>query len=569
MKYTYQISFNGSDYSDLSLTDVQMSGEWITGTKIWRENISDLKITKTENSSIYDTLETWFTDSSKFTTRIFVKIYKNSVEDSTHWFGIKWGKINRETKTYEVQPLAYDYWSQYFESAIEETTKTVSSITNYHYHNITQPYTYLGRINNAAILEEVIKDMVTDISDWSSSNIVSTILFGDSNESGTAVSTYRGIDVDYVTGEQSLLIGSGLVSLRGNTFNDILQALQSIRVFCFFDSNNKFRFEHIKFFNDKLTSNAVDYSAYIEDYDDVWSYENTLIPVVENIKFSNDTVDDDDFGQKTITYSSIKNRPDTQFADYNFNIKTYLGTSAGNLSDNLIFLGSNKNTSYKFFNGDFSVLFSTDGNYLNINGGSSGQYCGSNDFTRSTTSTYALTVNVSSISGSFDIYLEERSSGTLFSNKATISTTGLQSFTLTPIAGTPNDLYLKIESTSIGATLECWVVLDAGSTYTVHNIQGAATGNVINNGALSVANVIDKYWRHDRLSINAFTNGSDYTAVDTQYNLRREDIRIHFSGVINPLYGFNDGTRIGMIEKWERDLDTDYYTISVIYQEDE
>jgi len=63
MKYTYEISFNGSDYSTLTPgNEIEMSGEWLEGTMIWRESISDLKITKRENSSIYSTLESWFED---------------------------------------------------------------------------------------------------------------------------------------------------------------------------------------------------------------------------------------------------------------------------------------------------------------------------------------------------------------------------------------------------------------------------------------------------------------------------------------------------------------------------
>ena len=568
MKYTYEISFNGSDYSTLVPgTSIQMSGEWIEGTKIWRENISELLITKRENSTVYGTLESWFTDDTKFETKIFVKILKSGVQDSLHWFGVKWGTINKETKTFTVQPIAHDYWGQYFESTKDIKNNTLVQTVNYQYFDTTPPYSHLGRVNNAIELEEAVKQFATNKSGWSTSDVVSTFLWQDTYESGASVGTVNQVPKDYVTDEASSLNRAGLVALRGKSFSDLLEYLLTLRTYCFFDSNDKLRFEHISFFIDKLEDNAVDFSSLIRSDDDEWGYEIESLPTSETIILSNDEIDDDDFGSNNITYSGTRNRPDAQSSEFRSSLRTYLGTSAVNLSEDLYLVSATKNTSYEFFNNNL-FRFVSDGNGLDLRSISVGQNCGSNDFTLSTSLSYSLTVSAGTLTGSWDMYLETRT-GSLKSNKITVNSTGLQGFTLTPLAGVANDIFLKIEARTASSTFVGAIVLDAGATSTIQNVDGFIGGTTRINGALSVGNIIDKWWKHDRLSRSGTFNGSDYDFEATKYNLRRKDIRIYYSGVINPLHGFDDGNRIGMIDKWERDLDTDFYTISLLYQEDE
>ncbi|KKL19001.1 hypothetical protein LCGC14_2469840, partial [marine sediment metagenome] len=95
------------------------------------------------------------------------------------------------------------------------------------------------------------------------------------------------------------------------------------------------------------------------------------------------------------------------------------------------------------------------------------------------------------------------------------------------------------------------------------------SGDPQTNGAMSIANIFAKWWQDDRIARDATMGGDAYVFNSTKYNLKRKTINIHYSAVINPLYGFNDGDRIGRIQSWKRSLDTDYYEIDVIYQEDE
>jgi len=574
MKYTYQISFNGSDYSDLSLTDVQMSGEWIEGTKIWRENISELKITKAENSSIYDTLETWYTDSTKFTTRIFVKIYKNSVEDSTHWFGIKWGKINRETKTYEVQPLAYDLWGRYFETVVDREYSITTNDNNYRYYDTSTYHVYIGVSSDARRFIDQIREIVDVSTDFVKSDVVSSFIGTDDYEDGSTVDDEYGIRKDYVTDEQSYMDYAGAFFPLKMSINDFNSLMQLYNVICFIDSNNKLRYEHIKYFTDKLIDNAVDYSTFINDYDKVWSYDTVNIPTTEKITMRiEDGQTDNDFIGYPIIYSEIRNRSDVQtyeyitsyFSDleyYNDNSLTYRG----------VLFSSSKNKAYKWYELQSLSSYAADKNYLTLVGGGGTQYVGSNDFVVTNTTAYNLTVDADALPGASEIILQiyDRSSGAAISNAVTISSTGVTNDTLTATA-TANDAYLRLTLDPGTSEFTGYIILEEPNDnfITVPTITGLTSSSVRTNGAFSVSNIFNFWWQENRLSRSGTYNGDTFNFNNTQYNLRRDDIRIHYSGVINPLYGFNDGTRVGMIEKWERDLDTDYYTISVIYQEDE
>lgn len=566
MKYTYQISFNGSDYLSLyPNTDLMMVGDWEEGTMIWREKISELKIAKALNDTVYDTLETYFEDETYFDTRIYVKVLKNAVQDSLHWFGIKWGKPNKELKTYEVQPNIYDLWAQHFE-AVKDVPYPIAFVDGvvYSYYGESTTYPYVNQITvNDSRLREAINDIVNENTTFPSSDVVSSFMWQDAYEDASAVGTYQGMPKDYVTGKESYLSRAGVTGSRGKSFSDILEWLKIFRVRAFFDTNDKFRFEHISFFNDRLTDNAVDFSSYIKDYNESWSYENTSIPTLEILKMNKDDDSPEDFQDVAIKYSNVRNRPDAQTVD--FTSSFYSDFTTMGVADDLAIFGATPNTAYKWFNIDMASL-TEDGNSISAVSDTIGQYCGSNDFNCAIAG-YSLTVNASVCSGDFNFYIVDRSTGTTISNVVSVTSTGETTGTLTTTATQP-DAFLRIESTATG-TLTAWITLDYEFRFAVPTIPGASSGNSVSNGAMSAANIVEAWWQDDRLSKKGVIFGSDYVFTSSQFNLRRETLKFHYSGVINPLYGFDDGTRVGKIEKWKRSLDTDFYEIDVIYQEDE
>lgn len=582
MKYTYQIKFGDEDYVDLYLYDTNLEGDWVQDTMIWREKLSECKISGALNNvvddgigdTIYNTLETWFEDSTKFATQIFIKVLKNNVQDSVHWFGIKWGKLNKELKTYIVTPELYDYWGQYFESIRDiRFASSVSGSPIPSYYNTGTTYPYINRIAiGAEDLESVVKDVATFNNAWPSSDIVSSFLWQDNDEEDDSINTFQGMPGDYVTGVESYLKRAGIYVGNSITFSDVLKWLLLFRCYAFFDSNNKLRFEHMSYFNTKLANNAVNFSAYLNDYDDEFEYDNYNIPTLEKLSMQSNEVDDADFAPVNIIYSQIRHRPDIQTIEHSFDLYSNMSLLDAPIDDVSTLYGALANHTYTFFDIDLTT-FSNTKNLLDItwNVGAGEVNCGSNDFRIYDGDDYTFTAVLSVLTGQFKVGLYDRSGDTLISNEITVSSTGTTSDTLTATADS-NDGFLKVTATvsNTGAATGYITLIDTDTRMIViPTNDGANSGSPKTNGAMSAANIFDSYWQDDRLAFTATANDKSYDFDNTLYNLRRKTVKFHYSGVINPLFGFNDGTRIGKIEKLKRSLDTDFYEIDVIYREDE
>ena len=583
MKYTYQISFNSSDYLDLTAPNIKFSGEWIEGTKIWRENISEIKITKRDDATVFNTLESYFTDSTKFATKIFVKVLKSGVQDSLHWFGVKWGTLNEDQSTYTVQPLVYDLWSQYFESvADQEKIINVSDYGQKTYiyldtENSTDLHNYLGESINSSdysvcTLFDRFRQLNTAYTDFPDSDIVSSFINDDDFEDSSSLDQEYGIDVDYVTEEQSYIMNAGGYFPIKQSIKDYLNELQLFNIYPFFDSNDKLRLEHVKFFNDKLEDNKVDFSDNIDSIDNEWSYDTTEIPTVENIEMNTEDSIDEDFVGYPVVYSENRNRPDQTSKDFT---SPYLSDLAYYNTNSLDIRNVLYSASQQFV---YQILpitvtgttLTNDKNYLNMTSGVGGtSRYESNSFKAENSEAFFLRVATTAVTGTISFFLQDNVTETAKSNVVTVTTTGTTTGTLTTTAAM-DSACLRIEIPASNA-FNGYVIIEYGSKTKriTPTIEGFASGEIKTNGAFSAANIFNFWRRETGLSRSATYNGSVVTFNATQFNLRRKDVRLHYSGEINPLYGFYDGTRTAMIEKWERDPETDYYTISLIYQEDE
>ena len=530
MKYTFEIKLGAAAYVDLyPNNETHMEGEWETGTMVWRERITELKITKALNSDVYDTLESWYDDSDYFETMIFVRVNKDDVEDSIHWFGVKWGAINKDVKTFAVEPIPYDFWGQYFGSTKDIKVKWGAyALPKYYFFDTTPPYTFIDDSVYSSSFYYQLLGLLTATT-WPSSDVVSSFLFGDDFEDTTPLGTVRGSVEDYVTGERSWMIDSGMMWPDTMTLSEYIDLIKIFNVYLFFDSNNKLRLEHIKFFNDKLADNAVDFSAYINEYDNKFSYDKTELPVIETFSMGQQENDDDeDFVGYSIIYSNARNRPDIMSIDETFPMYSNLEYYADNsLTDRSILFSATQNKSYEWFNIDMNAC--GDGpNYVVMNY-TTGQFCGSNTFHVSATG-YSLSVIVQSISGNVDIYLKKRAGSTI-SNVVNVSSTGTTSDTLTATESA-NDAYLCIEAKANGA-MSANIVLEetVESQRDVPTVTAIITGDLKTNGAFSHGNIFHAYWQDNRPSGHATFNGSDYVFNGTAFNLRRETVKFHYSGV--------------------------------------
>ncbi len=569
MKYTYEIQFGASDYVDLyPNSDIEMSGEWEAGTMIWREKISELKITKALNDTVYDNLETWFEDKDFFETRIKVKILKDTVEDSIHWFGVKWGQLNKELKSYEVQPNVYDFWGQYFE-AYKDIEQLMTGLGDtYNYHDSTWPYAFTAINNAPVLLHNVVVKAFTSGTGWSSANILSSLFNNDDDEDAAAMPTYQGMKSDYVTGEQSYLADCGLLTTQKHTMKEVIEWLKLFRAYLWFDDNDKLRYEHISYLNDKLTDNAVDFSSYLEEYNEIWSYENTSIPVSEKISMGGQDDLGDDFVVQSIQYSDVRNRTDATVKEHTFSLFSDLSFySSDVIADDLVLFSGLENHVFELRNDDMDSL-TADFNSFDI-AWDIGETCGSQNIDVTSADEFVVQVTPSTYTGLMRVFLQNRGTSATISNVINIPRPAGGGGTLTATASASDGRLVFEGHTDASGTMIGWVTLTHSQNVMVPNIEGVITSDVITNGPFGIGNIFAAWWQDDRISHSGEFNSNTYDFTSTQYNLRRETIKFYYSGVIQPLFGFNDGTRVGKIEKWKRSLDTDFYEIDVIYQEDE
>ena len=97
MRYTYDISFNGSDYVDFTPSNSpKFTVESDQGQFRYRETCDEFKISKHLNSTIYATLETWFTDDTKYFTEIKIRVKKGNDVKYKFITSIKQINLNQE-----------------------------------------------------------------------------------------------------------------------------------------------------------------------------------------------------------------------------------------------------------------------------------------------------------------------------------------------------------------------------------------------------------------------------------------------------------------------------------------
>ena len=86
----YYISFNSVDFTEIFPDNNPVGTKsQLQGTRIWREEVDEIKLTKTSNSSVYDTLHSYFIDKTKFDTEIEIEIYSGTKTSGVlYWKGL-------------------------------------------------------------------------------------------------------------------------------------------------------------------------------------------------------------------------------------------------------------------------------------------------------------------------------------------------------------------------------------------------------------------------------------------------------------------------------------------------
>ena len=137
MSYSYHISFNKAVPSFAEFFPeggVQTTNKQIVNQEFFREECSEIKITRIgnqygNNETVYDQLETWFFDDTKFDDEIEIEIYRGTLATGTLYFAgffsISDGTIDREKRTFKFVSRIDDKYRSLWED--RETRYDVSS----------------------------------------------------------------------------------------------------------------------------------------------------------------------------------------------------------------------------------------------------------------------------------------------------------------------------------------------------------------------------------------------------------------------------------------------------------
>ena len=106
----YYISFNSVDFTEIfPSNEPEAVKRKVEGTQVWREEVEELKLLKTNNATVYDTLHSYFIDKTKFDTEIEIEIYSGTRSAGVlYWkglFSISDTKDNFEYTSVTLNPL--------------------------------------------------------------------------------------------------------------------------------------------------------------------------------------------------------------------------------------------------------------------------------------------------------------------------------------------------------------------------------------------------------------------------------------------------------------------------------
>lgn len=119
MSYTHHISLNGSDYVQVYPTNnVEVTTEQEPNCIFFRDKVNEVKINKSLNPTVYDALESYFTDKTKYNLQLEYEIYNGTRTGTAFYkglFSIMDCSINMETKFITIPMRTNDQYREIME----------------------------------------------------------------------------------------------------------------------------------------------------------------------------------------------------------------------------------------------------------------------------------------------------------------------------------------------------------------------------------------------------------------------------------------------------------------------
>lgn len=562
MIYTYEISFNGSDYLSFTPTVIPK----ITTSKeaddfIWRDEVDGFKINEELNSEVYGILESWYDDSDKVALVNIIRIKKSDVVKYSFTFGIKQGKLNYENKFYSVQPEVLDVYTNLM--FYKNRTVTPGDLDTYQYVNEDQI--------SADGVDEIYETTSYQYYDWMSAcetyldvktgdawNIESAFLWNDNYPDGSSSGTLNYVSSDYNYLNDFAIRqsddGPGYMSI-----DHLLNVPKMFQCYYYVSSDYTIHLEHVSWFRDQIQNSQLDISG--EDYYDdsrEFEYSSPEFVSVERFKFPSDDVILIDYQNAYIQYApELVNWQDSTIetvADYDAYITS-------DFLDKFITSGNVELvTGYSYVSGWTAFTHSSDSPDITDGNTPGSSAVARTNFVADAGTTIAMSydIDITYIStpvnslyiqgytdntpnGSPVLLASGSNTGSVNGNHIRFTTTGAQTFTFT------------IDVTYSGRYRIPWE-------------DGQLSSTSRQNNYFSWANILNRFWKDYRYAADGTLNGVEQTFNSVRPLKDQVAFKFYYADDIDPMRGITTDYGIGMIQSMERDLATDFITLKLRYE---
>lgn len=562
MSYTYAISFNSSDYIEftpVNFPEITVSKE--EGDFVWLTDINEIKIGKSLSSSVYDTLETWYGDTTKHSLNIKVRIQKSAVTKWTFQFGVRQGMIDYELKTYEVTPTVIEPVSDIY--YYKERTIAPATSSQYHYNDEddSTPEEIYG--STAYKYEDAMtaaKNYLNTLSD-NTYTIQSAFLWNDNYPDETSPGSNNYVSSDY-NNLNYLAIGrnnSSYSTMSSESIKTWIDIPKVVECYWYCASDYTIHFEHVSWFNDQIADYQLDLTG-SDYYDDARAFTFSTPEVYSVEDFINPTDnDEDDWDNVQIVYEpelvGFSNEKIETRSEYD----TYLGSDFANLEKFMIVGHDELAIGYRATSG--WSTFTTDGADVTTGVATASGHTADTNYVSTTGQTIIYDIDVTY---SVEFPYSELELVPMLGGSPNGSAVTLNPGSNTGSLGSLADA-VRIQST--GAQHFTYTMsLKITGRYRIPWETGVISGTSYPNCYMSWANNIDRFYQDNRYGQTGSMNGSDYNFNSVKRVREQKEFSFYYSGDIDPMRGIKTDYGIGMIQKYTRDLATDFITVTLRYE---
>lgn len=562
MIYTYEISFNGSDYLSFTpnnfplITTDKMESEFI-----WTNSADEFKITEELNASVYGTLETWFGDQTKYSLTNRIRIKKSGSVKWNFNFGIKMGEINYENKYYTVTPEIDEPVSD----VLYYKDRVAANALNKSYHYVDEDDATPEEIYGATMYryEDWMTSIVNRLNTFSSNTYTteSAFLWNDDYPDGSSpgADNYVSSDYNYLNDWAISRDNSEFSSMGNLEISHILQIPKMLQCYWFVASDFTIHLEHVRWFRDQIADSQLDLTG-LDYYDDarVFRYSTPEIYAAENFAFPTDN-EAEDFDDVQILYEPELVNFRSESVDVITDYDAFLSSDFANLAKYGVVGTTDLGVGWR--SNTFDTW--TQGTGLNITAGiaaASGRLALSNFLAPVTAQTinYSLDLNYNGVPSN-EIEITGYNGGVAGPSGWTTLNEGVN-------AGTKTGDTIAIRSTGAEGTFDFTLSVTITNRYRIPWETGEISTDSLPNNYLSWANNLNRFWRDDRYALEGEMNESDETFLTSKMVKEQDTFKFYYADDIDPMRGITTDYGVGMIQSMERDLASDWITLKLRYE---